>query len=453
MENILGLRVTFIHYFLMALGVAAILFFLVRYLVNKTENGLALRNVVANTRRTIITLLAIGCAVAANIALGSYFLFMFFGLRETTIRSQTGHVQIMREGYFEEGSSSPTDYLILNHEEIEAAILADSAVAEKITFVTSEINFNGIVTGPTGEKSLGYLGKAVEPIEDQLFAVWDVYAEGEPLNEDVFAQVALGKGLAKQLGVTIDDYVTVLAVTQGGGFDVLDAQVGGILDTFAREYGNVLLKTNQEFGQEILATQGVNKLIVLLDDTVDTDFVYERVKTVVAEHPEWGVKVYGWFDITEFYHQVRSFISNIYIVVSTILFLLIIFLILNTVTMSVFERFSEFGTLRSIGLKRKNLVTLVLIEGVYLGFIGSVLGVVIAYVVGQALYGRGIQLPSPPGFTRPIELDLRLRFDYNYIFLVVSTALSCVGTALVSSWLPARRASKLQIVDSLRTNQ
>lgn len=452
-QDILGLQNTWYQLIMVSIGTLATLYFLIRLFIDRTENTFALRNVVRNTRRSLITIIAICCAVAGNILLGNYFLDMFDGLRESTIRGQLGHVQLMKKDYFEIGSSAPTDYIIENQEEVKEAIMSDPLLKEKIQFITTELNFNGILSGPEGEKSLNYMGKAVEPKNDEEFSFFDVYTRGGPLNAEHSSELVLGTGLATQLDVDIEDYLTVLAVRPGGGFDLLDATLVGVIDTFSKEYGNVLLKTSMNFGQELLGIDGVNKIIVLLKDTLDTDFVYERIKELVDSNEGWEIQAYNWSELTDFYHQVRGMFNNIYTVVSSILFLLIIFLVLNTISMSVYERFSEFGTLRSIGIKMRNLVSLVLIEGTYLAFIGAVVGILLAYVVGYLTFSSGFSLPPPPGFSREYPVDLRIQGYASYQVLIVKSVLICIGTAFISSLIPAIRASRLKIIDCLRKNQ
>src|SRR3954465_15612226 len=73
---------------------------------------LAIRNVFRNRRRTLITLAAMGFGAAAIIVFGGFVHSIYFGVRESTIRSQVGHIQIYRKGYSEKGNLAPYDFLI-----------------------------------------------------------------------------------------------------------------------------------------------------------------------------------------------------------------------------------------------------------------------------------------------------------------------------------------------------
>jgi len=69
---------------------------------------LALRNVFRNRRRTLITLAAMGFGAAAIIVFGGFVHSIYYGVRESTIRSQVGHIQIYRKGTPRRATSRPS---------------------------------------------------------------------------------------------------------------------------------------------------------------------------------------------------------------------------------------------------------------------------------------------------------------------------------------------------------
>src|SRR5881628_3278436 len=76
---------------------------------------LAIRNVLRNRRRTVITVAAMGFGAAAIILFGGFVNSVYIGVRESTIRSQVGHIQLYRSGFSEKGTLAPYDYFIRDY--------------------------------------------------------------------------------------------------------------------------------------------------------------------------------------------------------------------------------------------------------------------------------------------------------------------------------------------------
>src|SRR5213082_924800 len=111
---------------------------------------LALRNVFRNRRRTLIT-------VAAIIVFGGFVNAIYWGVRESTIRSQLGHIQLYRTGYSEKGNLAPYDYLIADY----AALRRDLVTLPHVRAVTARLGFSGLVS--TGDTTTSFVGTGVQP--------------------------------------------------------------------------------------------------------------------------------------------------------------------------------------------------------------------------------------------------------------------------------------------------
>jgi putative ABC transport system permease protein len=85
-----------------------------------------------------------------------------------------------------------------------------------------------------------------------------------------------------------------------------------------------------------------------------------------------------------------------------------------------------------------------LAEGSVLAIAGCVAGALLALVVRAILNASGIILPPPPGATHGLPINVRL-----YPLAYAVGLFTMVGTMLVASWFPARRASRISIVDAL----
>ena len=73
---------------------------------------LAVRNILRNRQRSVVAVSTVALGIVAFLLAGGFIEFIFQDLRETTIHSQLGHLQITRPGYFERGIADPYSFLL-----------------------------------------------------------------------------------------------------------------------------------------------------------------------------------------------------------------------------------------------------------------------------------------------------------------------------------------------------
>src|SRR5262249_38818855 len=119
--------------------------------------GLAARNLGRHRRRSILTGSVVVLGFAAFALAGGFMAQSLDGLREGTIRSGLGHLQIGAKGAFERGADPSAAAGLAGAEALEAMARADAGVAE----VLPRIEFTGLLT--SGRTSLPFLGIGVDP--------------------------------------------------------------------------------------------------------------------------------------------------------------------------------------------------------------------------------------------------------------------------------------------------
>ena len=111
----------------------------------------------------------------------------------------------------------------------------------------------------------------------------------------------------------------------------------------------------------------------------------------------------------------------------------------NTVTMSVLEQQRSLGLLRAVGMRRGQVVGMVVLQSVLLGAAAGIVGLVAG--VTTALF---IQFASQPLLGHPLALHIRPG-------VVVANLLAALAVTALAAWLPARRAVKLELLEALST--
>ncbi|MCD6279483.1 ABC transporter permease [Candidatus Micrarchaeota archaeon] len=103
--------------------------------------------------------------------------------------------------------------------------------------------------------------------------------------------------------------------------------------------------------------------------------------------------------------------------------------IANAMFMSVTERIPEIGILKSIGAKDKDILDMFLIEGGLIGLVGGVIGVIVSLLLARVV-------------------GIWISIDVTYWIVLFSLLFSFV-LGLFASYLPARQASRLDVLDAL----
>ncbi|MEE0028341.1 MAG: FtsX-like permease family protein, partial [Atopobiaceae bacterium] len=113
---------------------------------------------------------------------------------------------------------------------------------------------------------------------------------------------------------------------------------------------------------------------------------------------------------------------------------------MNMMLTNVTERIREIGLRKALGARRIDITSQFILESVCLCLAGGLIGVVLGYLGAFALAGLASEA-FMDGTTEVVP--------YVDAGTVLMATAICVGTGLVFGWYPARRAAKLDPVESL----
>lgn len=400
---------------------------------------LAMRSVLRQGRRTLIAIGAVSFGVIAMILSAGFIEWLMEGMRESTIKSQLGHVQVVRPGYVERGTSDPYGFVIDGEDALRQKIESGS----NVKVVAPRLSFNGLAS--KGDNTLAFLGQGVSAKAESVLSSSVTITRGRNLSADGVNEMIMGRGLAANLGVQVGDTVVLMTTTAAGNVNAVEAPVVGLFNSVSKEYDDSALRMPLALAQQLVRVNGAQQWLVLLDDTARTDAKLAELKGVM---PAGKFELVPWYQLSDFYNKTKDLFSSQVNVVQFIILMIIVLSISNTLSMSVMERVSEIGTCMALGLTRARIRRIFMSEGVMLGLVGGGLGVVIGCVLALAISAVGIPLPPPPGMEQGFSGEIRLTFG------IVAKALAiAVASAFVSSLYPAWRASRMNIVDALRQSR
>ena len=162
----------------------------------------------------------------------------------------------------------------------------------------------------------------------------------------------------------------------------------------------------------------------------------------------WEDTKFRLFTLNDFLYQVRQMVNilnTIALVVLLILFLIIMIGITNTFRMVIYERTREIGTMRALGLQRKGVRNLFLMEALFLSLGGVLLGLLLSGLLMFILSRINF------GMDTPMFIFLRqghLTFAMDPVRLILNISIIAVLT-LLAAFFPARKAAKMEPAQAL----
>ncbi len=405
---------------------------------------IALRNLVKNRRRSLITMTAIAVGYAAVNLFGGFTNYMYRANREAAIYVKgQGHLTIFKKGFLEQGRLDPTRYL-LGQRELDA-IKRVCRAEPHVVLATPQLNITGLLSN--GQVSTIFIGQGLVPSDQEVFRrhsklLTIVEYQGAKLRDDKPYGVGVARGLAKLLNLHIGSDAVALATTVDGLTNALDLEVVQIIDVDIQALNNKIIQVPLAFAQNLYDTKGADRVAVLLDRTENTEGVRRRLQTALAAEGI-DVTIKTWRELSLWYNRVRQMFDVIFLFIFFIVFVIVVMSVINTMSMAVLERTREIGTLRALGLKRRGVIVLFSLESALLGVMGSLLGVALT-ACGWLYIHLSQPRWTPPGITRSVPLRIECVPEY-----LAASFLALVLLCLIASTIPARKGAKKNVVDAL----
>jgi len=406
---------------------------------------IALRNLFRNKRRTLLSLVIVSVGVVGLLLTAGFVRNSFDGLRDAVIQGGLGHLEVAPASDTA-AAASPADRSGSPPTLREwRALRATIEGRPRVRAAGAVIQFTGVATN--GEHSAALIGLAVEPDRERRMGMATRLRSGADLPEKETPageeRVLLGVGLARALAAAQGDTIAVMAATPDGSLNAVDMTVAGVFTTGFQELDSRILKTQVATGQRLLGTDLVNSLIVCLADTSATMTEETDLRRAFAGNAQ-PLSVLDWETRAPFYRQVRALYSGIFAFLGTIVMVLVVLSISNTMLMSVLERVREFGTLLAIGTSRAQVALLLMFEALWLALFGVIAGSALGLALVEVINLLKIDMPPPPGAADPIQLTLTV-VPTDVLAICAFMTVILAGAAVPPIW----RVLRLRIVDAL----
>ena len=403
---------------------------------------LAFRNVLRNKRRSFVTMVAIGVGFSAISLYHGYIHNAYEGLRNKAIRGEgLGHLIINRAGWQEKGKLEPEKYMF-SREETEK-IMKLVGEEKEVRLTTPQIQLTGVVTNRA--TSAIFFAQGIIPKDEKIIIggdAWFFPREGQALSDKKLYGVLMAKDLASYLNLKPGKEGVVMAQTLNGRMNVMDIYINGIYDSGNDFSNDKFMKLNFYFAQALLDTQSAERIVVLLKDWRET----ERMRNLLLKKlRDAGIdcEIGTWDKLSLGYSKMKSYLDTIFMFLSSIVLVIAVIGTINTMGMTIMERTKEIGTLRALGFKFRGISVLFALEGAFLGFFGSILGIILHTCVWTVIRVYPLYY-TPPGLSGPVAMTVDMVPQALLVLMVCFIILSTVAAIV-----PARGAAKKNIVDAL----
>jgi putative ABC transport system permease protein len=397
---------------------------------------IAFRNILRHKRRTILTSLSMfGGFVMATVFIGWADGTYGHIIQEFT-RNTFGHIQVHAGDYLDHPSIYKTidDYPRL--EQTLASIAEVEADAPRV--------YAGTLVAKD-EKTAGGRIIGIDPArEDRTTSFSKKVTAGKGLPPQACHQVCLGRGLARILNAEPGDKIILLSQGADGSIANDAYTLTGLVDSGDETADRYSLYLHLRDAQDLLV------LPSRIHEVVVTVHSLDRVESVARElqgRVGPGLSVSPWqVFASSFYKAMRADQEGMYL---SLLVIIVVVAVgaLNTVLMSVLERRREFGLLKALGTRPRQIIWGVLAEMNMMGAAAVALGALTGFLINLYLSRRGIQLTEPITYggmklTRMITvMNLRM-YWIPAVTIFISTTLA--------AFFPALKAARTDPARSLR---
>jgi putative ABC transport system permease protein len=395
---------------------------------------IAFLNLLRNYRRSLVGLLTVGFGVTALLLFDGFNKGIMRQYKDNTIHAKYGHGQINTKAYREQIFEKPWEHWIENPE----VLMQELALVEGVSHVFPRIEFPAMLQA--GELNVAGRGLGVDGhAEADFFNTMNVI-EGQTLRDEPNG-IILGYGLARALAVKPGDRVTLLTNTVHSSLNGADFILVGVFQTGLKELDDSHFRIQRKAAAPLLDTDRVESIALGLDRDEDWSFVSQTIRN---KHPELDLTSFAELDKVYYQHAV-DWLGQQFIVIQWIIILIVALGIGNTMAFTVLERTTEIGHLRANGESARDVLLLLLWEGTLIGLLGSILGILLGWLLNITLLKEGLLMPPAPGLTRQFFVKIELQ----PMMLLVSCLLGTL-TAAVASSLAASGRVRMPIAAALR---
>lgn len=403
---------------------------------------LAWKNLWRNRRRTLITLAALSLSLMLVQAFHNLSFGVYSAMIDSGVRAGTGHLVVYQQDYV---GQRDEQYSFAPQQLVEQIAALDGVAA-----VLPRLYLPGLAQSSRESRGIlltGVLPQAEAPINPFLKNL----PAGQQLPSLTGREAILGSRLLKELQLQPGNKFVVTLQGRSGELVSEMFRVHGVVTTGIKSVDRSLLLVGRERAAALAGIPGeIHELAVVLKQQRFDRTVYPAIQQLLVDRPQ--LRLLGWQEaMPNLSNAIKlDYASQKFIFI--ILLLIVTIGVINTLLMSVMERFREFGVILAVGADASRLRLLVFSEALLLGLVALLLGSALGSLATWYLQAVGIDLrdfiDSSLEFGGVVfDPIMRAGWDYAYMLRIAGFMLLL---ALVAAVYPAIKAGRITPAEALR---
>jgi ABC-type lipoprotein release transport system permease subunit len=400
---------------------------------------MAWRNMWRNWRRTLIATIAIVLGLILLIFMDALMKGSDQAIFGNAVRLYGGNVQIHAPGFRDRASRLP----LIPLDDADMVVEIVRAQPEVVA-VSKRINTGGMVGSREGAYPVSIT--AIEPEnEAPVSLVAENIVAGRFITGDDRDSILIGQEMANLLNVSVGDRIVLLGKRKDQSMRQRSMTVVGIYSLGLGDAEKGLVYINLPTAQTLYNLRDQETEV-----TISLAQIGQESSLIASLQPDLSNYEVDSFDtlrpeIRELLEQKSAFIAFI----GFIVLLMAGIGILNLMLMAVYERTREMGVLAALGMKGRQLMGLFLLEGMFIGVIGAVIGCILSWLLVLAVGQVGIDYSYAQGTGDITALIGNRIYPSIPIANIVYYGVAVVIIAALASLIPAWQASRNEPAESL----
>lgn len=400
---------------------------------------IAWRNIWRNRRRSIIMIMAITAGLWGGLFAASFSHGMLEQRFETSIEQHISHIQIHHPDFIRDQA---VEHQIEHWPELRDLLDKDAGIKA----FSGRTLLSGMLASANLTQGVRILGIDTER-EAQTTGISSHLISGSYFAGEVTNQVLVGKKLAEKTKLQERSRLVLTFQDTDGELISGAFRVAGIFQTANSIFDETHVFILQSDLQGMFDGQLIiNEIALLAEDKEMIPQIQDKYKELF---PDYSIRT--WDEISP---ELTFLVEMAGVMITVILIIILMALgfgLVNTMLMSVFERTRELGMLLSVGMNKKRVFMMILLETTFLSLLGALGGIILSTGSIFLASQNGIDLSSVGGdsmeafgFSAVVYPSLNISLYIRLIILVIITA-------ILTTIYPAMKATRLSPAEAVRT--